>query len=478
VFLRRARVAPAALAVAVALSANVAAGADPPEHVSTIADQRSVNVTIYNGGQALVHDRRRISLAKGANRLAWRDVSGSLDATSAIVRDTSDPGGLTVDEQNFDFSVLSPQSLLARSVGHEVTIVHDVPVPGRPAREPATVLANNDGIVLQYADRIETNLAGSHVSFDGIPSDLRDRPTLVLDLESARAGEADLDLAYLSGGLGWSANYVGVVSPDRAHLDLSGLVTLTNTSGTAYRNARLQLVAGNVNVGAQLPSGALMREIPEPAAAPMRQENYFEYHLYTLARPTTIANGQTKQVALLAARHVPIRETLELRGSPSYYGSENADLGEKLPVGAYVSFKNTGGDLGVPLPGGIVRLYENDARGTSQFLGSDTIDHTPRNQDVRLHVGDSFDVTANKKQTAFKALGSCRFESAYEIRLANAKDTPQRVDVVEPIPGDWTMLTESAPHRKTSSSTATWSLAVGPNRTVTLDYRVRTNECG
>jgi len=209
----------------------------------------------------------------------------------------------------------------------------------------------------------------------------------------------------------------------------------------------------------------------------VQQENYFEYHLYTLPRTTTIANGQTKQVALLSARNVPIHETLELRGSEVYYSNANADLGAKLPGGAYVTFTNKGGDLGIPLPGGLVRLYANDSRGMSQFLGSDRIDHTPRNEDVRLHVGDSFDVTANKKQTDFKALGGCTFESSYDVRVANAKTEPQDVEVVEPIPGEWTILSENVPHRKTSSATATWHLTVPADSNATLTYRARVTLC-
>jgi hypothetical protein len=451
--------------------------ADPVERISTQADQRGLNVTIYNGGASLIHDHRRLTFVKGLNRIAWRDVSGMLDPTSAVVRSLTSVGELAVVEQNFDFSLLTPTSLLAKYVGRNVTVIHDVAIPGYPRRERARLLSNNDGIVLQYADRIETTLDGSHLVFDAIPGDLRDRPTLLLDLESSHSGPEDVDLAYMSSGLGWQADYVGTVSADKTLMDLNGLVTLTNTSGTTYPNARLQLVAGNVNLGTP-PIQQDTYSVAAPMAQPqMQQENYFEYHLYTLGRPTTIANGQTKQVALLAAHNVPIKETLELRGSDSYYSNANADLGAKLPVGAYVTFTNKGGDLGIPLPGGLVRLYANDSHGTSQFLGSDRIDHTPKNEDVRLHVGDSFDVTANKKQTDFKAIGNCTYESSYDIRLANAKDIPQVVDVVEPIPGDWKILTENFPHEKTSSATSTWHIRVLADSNTTLTYSARVRLC-
>jgi len=467
----------ALLAFALVPAAAAPGGAEPLERTSTLADQERVNVTIYNGSMALVHDRRRVSLDRGTTSVAWRDVSANIDATSAILEDLTTPGAVSVVEQNFDFDLLKPSTLLDKYVGKQVTVVHDKPRPGEPATESATLLADTDGVVLRYADRVETSLVDSHIAYPSIPANLRDRPTLVLDLASARAGVQDLDLSYLTGGLDWHADYVGVVSPNDESMELNGLVTLSNTTGTTFANAHVQLVAGNVNSG-QAPEAPQLRLMAAKAAAPnVMQENYFEYHLYTLGNPTTIANAQTKQVALLAAHGVPIRKTLEVRGADSYYSNESGDLGSKLPVGVYITFTNKGGDLGIPLPGGLVRLYKNDSHGTSQFLGADRIDHTPKNEDVRLHLGDSFDVTVAKKQTDFKALGTCTFESAYAVRLANAKDAAQDVDVVEPLPGQWSILTENFPHVKSSSSTSTWTIRVPSSGNTTLSYRARVKLC-
>jgi hypothetical protein len=468
-----------AVAVATALAVPVEGGADPGERTSSLADQSNVNLTIYNGTIALVHDRRRLTLAKGENRVAWRDVSANMDATTAVLEDVSAPGAVSVVEQNFNFDLLKPQTILDKYVGHDVTVVHDRELAGRPLRETAKLLADNDGTVLQYANRVETFLDG-HIEFPNIPADLRDRPTLVLDLQSDRAADADLDLSYLTGGLAWHADYVGVVSQDESHVDLNGLVTLSNTSGTSFAGAHVQLVAGNVNVAP--PSRGVLKVFARSALSAyqpsqFKQENYFEYHLYTLGRTTTIENNQTKQVALLAARDIPIHKTLELRGDPSYYYNADADLGTKLEVGVYETFTNKGGDLGIPLPGGTVRLYKNDASGTSQFLGSDTIDHTPANEDVRLHLGDSFDVTANRKQIDFKGDPNCAYRSSYEIVLKNAKTDPVTVLVVEPIPGDWTIAQENRAHMKTSSSTASWSVNVPANGNATLDYTALVRYC-
>jgi hypothetical protein len=475
----RLRLALLAAGAAASLAFPVSSGADPTERTSELSDQRSVNLTIYNGTIALVHDRRHLSLQNGENRIAWRDVSGNMDATTAILEDTSSPGAVHVLEQNFNFDLLSPSTILNKFVGRTVTVVHDSEKPGRPLRETAKILANNDGIVLQYANRIETSLDG-HIEFPDIPSDLRDRPTLVLDLDSDKTADADLDLSYLTGGLSWHADYVGVVSPDESQMDLSGLVTLSNTSGTSFNDAHLQLVAGNVNV-VQPPTPRMMSAIgavrARNVADQFTQENYFEYHLYTLQRTTSIGNNQTKQVALLNARNVPIHKTLELRGASEYYYNANGDLGTKLKIGVYETFTNKGGDLGIPLPGGTVRLYKNDTAGTSQFLGEDTIDHTPRNEDVRLHLGDSFDVTANKKQTDFKLPGNCTYQSSYQIVVKNAKTEPAQVLVVEPIPGDWSITQENLPHEKTSSSTATWTLNVPAGGSTTLTYTAVVKVC-
>ena len=467
--------------VFLALVSPLATVGGPPERSSTVSDRELVNVTVYNGSMSLVHDRRRISLGEGVNHIAWRDVSAQMDATSALLEDL-DGGGVQVLEQNLDYDLLNPSALLQKYVGRDVIVVHDPQFAGqRATRETARVLAANDGsVVLRYRDRIETEVRG-HIVFPTATGTFRDQPTLVLDLASTRGGPQTVDLSYLTGGLSWSADYVGALANDEKHMNLTGLVTLTNQSGTTYDDARVQLVAGNVNVVTPTALKTIARVTAANAySVNAQQENYFEYHLYTLGRRTTIENNQTKQVTLLAARDVPVRKTLELRGSPYYYQNANADLGDKLPVAVYVSFDNRDGDLGVPLPGGVVRLYKNDSRGLSQFLGSDSIQHTPKNETVRLHLGDSFDVTANKKQTYFHFVGngSCATDSSYEIRLGNAKPQPQDVLVIEPIPAQWTILDENMPHVKTSSSTATWTVHVPADSHTTLIYTSRVTWCG
>jgi hypothetical protein len=388
---------------------------------------------------------------------------------------------LTILEQNFDFDLLTPHKLLEKYVGKDVQLVRTHPETGEDRYETARVLAANDGVVLKIGDRIETGVPGRLV-FSDVPANLRDRPTLVITLDNAKSGQQTMELSYLTGGLGWRADYVAELNQDDTALDLSGWVTLTNQSGTTYREALLQLVAGDVNrvrEEMRFRGDVVMESSMAKAAAPqMSEESLFEYHLYTLQRPTTVKDNQTKQVSLLNAAAVPITKEFRLQGHPYYYRGRQGDLGQKLKVGVFVEFDNRKQDnLGLPLPKGVVRVYKQDREGRPQFVGEDRIDHTPENETVRLKLGDAFDVTANRKQTDFRKLGgdgryNYHFESAYEIKVKNAKDEEVTVSVAEPVPGDWQVLSESHKHSKASADIALWKIVVPAKGETLLTYRV------
>jgi hypothetical protein len=306
-----------------------------------------------------------------------------------------------------------------------------------------------------------------------------------MDLHNRGADQQTMELSYLTGGLSWKADYVAELNAADTLLDLSGWVTLTNRSGTGYPNALLQLVAGDVNrVRDELQlahAPAKLARVAGEARTELAQESLFEYHLYTLNRPTTIADNQTKQVALLSAAAVPVTKELLLRGTDYYYRSSVGDIGKKMKIGVYVEFENRQADkLGLPLPKGVVRVYKRDGAGRAQFVGEDRIDHTPKNEKVRLKLGDAFDVTADKRQTDFKRLPKDEqgrhdyvFESAYELILKNAKQEPVTVTVREPVPGDWQMLATSHRHSKVAAGTAEWRITVPAQGHETLRYRVR-----
>lgn len=461
-----------------ALLALAAAAWAQEERVSSQQEQTALAVTIYNDDLALVKDQRRVRLLAGDNRLAWRDVSARIQPETALLR-SLDGGRIRLLEQNFDFDLLSPQSLLAKSVGESVRVIRPPhPMTGVESVEQASVLAVNDGVVLKFADRVETGIPG-RIAFNAVPASLRDRPTLSMLLRHEGVADRLLELSYLTGGLSWRADYVAELAAKEDRLDLQGWVTLTNVSGTAYPNALLQLVAGDVQrVRPQPRPAPMLRAMTAEAAPEMQQEALFEYHLYTLERPTTLLDRQSKQVALLSAREVPVTKEYLLQGADFYYQGQYGDLGRRLRPAVYLEFRNQDGGLGLPLPKGVVRVYKKDAAGRAQFIGEDAIDHTPRGEKVRLKLGQAFDITAEKRQTDYQKIAAYGgrggvHESAYALTVRNAKGEKIVVKVVELIAGDWQMVAESQPHQKETASSAVWWLAVPPEGTATLTWRVR-----
>jgi hypothetical protein len=450
------------------------------EITSTTEDQQAIAVTIYNSDLALVKDQRKVKLNQGANTLALRDVSAHIRSETALLRSLANSANFTTTEQNFDFDLLTPQKLLEKYVGKTIRIAKTNAKTGEETIESATVLSANNGLVVKIGDRIETNPTG-RIIYDNVPANLRDRPTLVTQLNNKTAGEQSVELSYLTGGLGWKADYVAELSPKEDTIDLSGWVTLTNTSGTSYNNAKLQLVAGDVNrvqehmrpMVKAMRADAMMAE----AAAPMAEESLLEYHLYSLERPTSILDNQTKQVALLSASNIPAKKELVLNGTGEYFQYQQGDAEQKLKIGVFVEFENKeSAKLGLPLPKGIMRVYKKDSQGNAQFVGEDHIDHSPQNASVKLKLGNAFDVTASKKQTDFKNLSKANkqtYESAYEITLKNAKKERVTVTVQEAIPGDWKIISESQKSTKISSNFVSWKVEISAEGASTLTYRVQ-----
>jgi len=459
----------------------ISVNAQASEKVSDISDQNSVAITIYNKNLALIKDQRSVKLDRGFNQLAFRGVSARIRPETAILRSLSNAKGFHVIEQNFDYDLLTPNKLLDKYVGNKIRIATLNPATGKQKIETATVLSTQSGVVVKIGDRIEINPQGRFI-FDSIPNNLRDQPTLVTQLNSTTGSKQKVELSYLSGGLSWKADYVAELNADDSQMDLIGWVTLNNVSGTDYNKAKLQLIAGDVNQvkpAMQLrPRAVKMERVAYADAGKVQEESLFEYHLYSLERPTSILNKQTKQVALLSANSVPVKKQLVLNGARYYYQNRHGQIGDKLKVGVYVQLENkTKAGLGMPIPKGVVRVYKRDSQENAQFIGEDNIDHTPKNETIRLKLGDAFDVTANKKQTDFKKNkailgGGITQESAFKIELKNAKNKPVTVLVREPIPGDWEMLKENIKHKKITSGLAEWRVEIPAESSKTLTYRV------
>jgi hypothetical protein len=439
--------------------------------------QTAIAVTIYNQDLALIRDSRTVDLQAGMNDIAFIDVSAGIRPETALL--TAAGGGLTVTEQNFDYDLLTPQKLLEKSVGTTIRVFRTNPTTGADTAEDAKVLAvNNDMAVLQIGDRIETAIPGRLV-YSAVPANLRVRPTLVTKAISDKAGPTPVALSYLTHGLSWAADYVASLSPDEKTVDLNGWVTLTNQSGVTYKDAKLQLVAGQVNQVQQ----AMQRDVVMPApmmaasAAPkMVEEQAFEYHLYRLDTPTTLLENQTKQVALMAAAQVPVTKQYLITDAANVWGRYSSSFGEGDRVNATVKLKfvnNEASKLGVPLPKGVVRVYKADSQGEAVFVGEDSIDHTPKNEDVNLTLGQAFDITARAKQTDFEQVSERVYENEYEVEIKNAKSDKVTVDLREAMPGDWKILKESQAHKKLDSQTAGWLIDVPANGSTKLTYRVR-----
>src|ERR1019366_6669025 len=267
------------------------------------------------------------------------------------------------------------------------------------------------GPVWKTGNEIITGMGADRYVFPDLPENLYSKPTLVWLLDNRQAGEQTVEASYLTNQVNWNADYVLTVHSDQKAADLNGWVTVVNQSGTSFHNAQLQLVAGELNRVAPV-NGRIRFDMAAKAifAPPpqFQQEAISEYHLYTLERHTNIQNNETKQISLLAAAGAAIQKVFEVDGESYYYQSaQSPGQPTKEPVKVIIKFKNAeANSLGVPLPEGTVRVYQGDSKGRVQFIGEDHIEHTPKDETVSLHIGNAFDVVAERKQTDFQRLGS------------------------------------------------------------------------
>lgn len=466
---------PTAQALAASLAAMLIAvpAAAQEERALSAEAREDLVLTVYMADLALVQDRRSIALESGATRLAFEDVSARLRPETAVLTGP----GMVVLEQAFDGRVVDQRRLLEAYEGETVELVRTHPTTGEETREPARIVSVHDGVVLEVDGRIETGVPGRLV-FPAIPDGLRTRPTLTAHVESDRGGETPLELAYLSHGLRWQTDYIATLGEDETTLSLAAWATVTNVSGADYPDARLRLVAGDINLasdgGPQLHKAQDMaRAEAAMMAAPPAPEAAGDYHLYDYPHRVTLRDDEVKQLALIGARDVPFDKEYRTTGGQQPY--TNA-IGEPRPepVTVRLAFDNDeAAGLGTPLPGGVVRVYRGGEAGL--FLGEGRIPDTPAGGDVKVTIGRAFDVRAERRQTDFVRVNQPRdsFESAHEIVLANARDEPVTVTVSEAIPGDWEMLDESHPHDKAAANRAEWTVDVPAEGEAVLSWRVR-----
>jgi hypothetical protein len=448
---------------------------------TTLNDQAEVSLTVYNSDIALVRDVRNLQLARGTGNLRFMDIAATVNPATVHFRSLTEPSQVSVLEQNYEYDLLDPDKLLRKYVGREVTLMRNRSENGSTRQEEvkALLLSYNNGPVWKIGNEIVTGLGADHIRFPELPDTLYSRPTLIWTVQNDGAARHRVEASYLARSLAWNADYVLTVARDDKAADLNGWVTLTNNSGTAFRNARLQLVAGDLNrVRQQLNRMAdLAAASPRPAVAQekMTQEAFSDYHLYTMGRKTSINNAQTKQVSLLEGTDVPTTKRYVVEGQNYYYhnqmhpGSPIKDL-----VQVYYQFKNEEkAGLGMPMPAGVLRVYQQDSKGGVQFVGEDRINHTPKDETLNVKIGNAFDVICERNQIDFEKIASSVYELEYEITLRNHKASAISVEVNEPVGGTWRMIRSSHEWTKTAAWAAQFKVPVAADGTTVLKYRVR-----
>jgi hypothetical protein len=454
----------------------------PVAHSSTDRGaSEQVSITVYNQNFGLVREVRSARLGKGRVELSYGDVSAHIQPETVHIKSLSGEGSLSVLEQNYRYDLLTPDTLLKKYLGKTVKVYRYNEHTGADEQKQAEVLAVEGGVVLRIDGQVTSGFPG-RFAFPEVPANLVQKPTLVWLLAS-RAEQQRVEVTYLTAELDWHADYVLSVDADDKLGDLNGWVTLRNNTGTSYQNAELKLVAGDVQrvAPAPPPAAPMASGMVAPMAAPapqFKEQGLFEYHLYELQRPTNLLDKEQKQVSLLEASGILLEKKLIFFGAEQYFRGNYGQVASNQKIGVYLDFQNKEANhLGMPLPKGTVRVYKADKSGQQQFIGEDAIDHTPRDERIRIKLGEAFDVVGDRTETEWQAISACVNESAWEIKLRNHKDTPEHVLVYEPAGGDWQILSSSLPVTKKDASTFTFDVPLAPRSETKVTYRVRVRWC-
>jgi hypothetical protein len=460
-----------ALTLVVALWSTQLAAAAP--QAITRDDQKDLMVTIYNGNLGLVKDTREVNFGAGMLEVQFADVAAQIDPTSVHLKSLTDPSGLKILEQNYEYDLLTSAKLMEKYVGKKVRLYQS-----NGSYQEATLLSMS-GPVYEINGQIHMGHYGQ-VVLPSLPENLVSKPTLLWLLRNARAAAQRVEASYLTGGINWKADYVMVINAADNRSDLTGWVTIDNKSGATYSNAALKLVAGDINRAPDRRRNeqalGLASKASSPAAAErdFKSEGFFEYHLYTLDGRTTIKDSQTKQLSLMSASEVPVDKHFIYYGATDYYRTQYGVPMSNQKVGVYLELKNSKENrLGMPIPKGRVRVYKADTSGSQQLIGEDWVNHTPKDEKIKIKMGDAFDVIGERTQKDWKRIAPNLYEVEWEISLRNHKKEAVTVEVVEPMPGDWEVIRASHPHEKIQAFTARWKMPVPKEGEAKLHYRIR-----
>ena len=450
-------------------------------------------ITVYNQGFALVKENRTLDLAAGRQTAIVENVAQQIDTTSVRFRPLANDSGLSLLEQNYRFDLINPAAILARAVGTEIKFIryengNSVVLEGTLLSAPTAIVSNNGNNYQTYSGMVIKDSKTGEIVLDpvgtvvvkNIPDGLISKPSLLWDLQADKAGRQEIELSYITQGMNWTSDYVLTLN-DAGKADLQGWATLTNSSGTEYKNAKLKLLAGDVNRVQQnrpetmAAGGAVLRMTKDKS---FEEESLFEYHLYTLQRPTTLQNNETKQVSLLEGSSVPYTRKLIVdatRNFGRYYPSEGA-IGEgNIQPQVRVEFDNKQKNgLGMPMPAGRIRVYQRDKSGSIQFIGEDQIGHTPKDESISLVLGRAFDVVSSRKRTNFRRINDRAFSETFEIEVRNRKEAPEVVHVLERHYGDWKVTEKNQEFVKLDSETMDFTVNLKANEVKKVVYTVET----
>ncbi len=460
---------------------------------AALAAPTSTEVTVYNQGMGFIKEVRAAKLKKGTQSMLVENVAQLIDPTSVGFKCLSNPGSVGVLEQNYQYDLISPQSILAKSVGKKIRLTRAIgmqkeTVTGTLLSSPTSVVNTGNGqeysyngLVIRADDgRIILSPEGE-IDVMEMPEGLISTPSLIWELDSDKEQDAQIELSYLTEGMTWSANYVLTLDKD-ATADLQGWVSLSNLSGMSFKDATLKLLAGEVNT-LKPKEQSYADSSPRVALAKagrgqMTEESLFEYHLYTLQRPATVRNKENKQLSLLTGEDVPVKKQIifdSMAGYDGYYPDEGqVGTGQLSPLVKLKFTNDEKSHLGMPFPAGKVRIYSRDSKGSVQFLGEDMIKHTPKDEKISLNVGRSFDIRADRKRTNFTRVSSQRVRESFEIEVRNRKAVAETVYLYERHWGDWKVTDKSDNFVKEDASTVVFELKLKPGEVKTVSYTVET----
>lgn len=458
-----------------------AVNAEAADNVIIADNDKTVDmaISIYNNNLALVKDTREVKLENGFNEVNFVGVASSIMPETAMLFGS----GIKVIEQNYDYNLLTPSNILDESVGKTVKTALYNEQTGETIFDSAKIIDSNYGSpILEFSYGIETNFPG-RIIYDSLPDNLRVKPTLVIKMNNDKPAVKKLELAYLTNGMSWKADYIADIK-SKGSLDLNGWITLKNESGISYENAQVQVIAGNVNqVSAPImprpmmymARGKMMNDSVGLAetSAPM-SEAMADYYLYNLPIKTTINANQTKQVSLFDKNAVKFEREYKLV-SPLYVG---LNLGEgefeKQNPSVMIKIKNLAtSNLGLPMPQGIIRFYENDAKGNMQFIGESNVAQTAIGEEWKLNTGKSFDIYAKGVVQNVKTIAKDLSEAEVMVTFNNAKAEIVNVVFEQNFNSGWEIISESLKSVKKSANVAQWKVEVSANGESVLSFKVR-----